>query len=99
MGRNGTVGWFTYVTGGIDLTKTTGSALTLYVDRMYAGGTLKVYALTQPVTVSEMSVDVGDLYYNSSAPVAAATLAMADQEKVIRLDLGNLLNVQPSCRQ
>src|SRR4051812_7482340 len=38
VGRNGTVGWITYVTGGTDLSQTTGASLTLYVSKVWNPG-------------------------------------------------------------
>jgi hypothetical protein len=92
VGRNGTVGWITYQTGGVDLTQTTGSAVTLYLDKIYSGGTLKVFALTQPLNLPEMGVEGVDLFYNQAAPVATASVAASDEEKILRVNLGTLLN-------
>lgn len=92
VGRNGTVGWITYVTGGVDLSHTTGSALTIYIDKVYSAGTVKVFALTQPVTLAEMDVEGSNLFYNTASPVVTTAVAASDQEKVLRLDLGTLLN-------
>ena len=92
IGQSGSVGWITYQTGGADLSLTSGSALTLFVDSVYSSGTLKVFALTQAVTPAEMDVQDTDLAYNGASPVVTLALSPSDQGKMIRLDLGSLLS-------
>lgn len=92
VGRSGSKAWLLYQTGGADLSQTTGSALTLYLDSMHSSGTLKVFSLEAAVTAQELDVDSGDLTYNDQDPVASVALVGSDQEKVIRLDLDTLLS-------
>jgi N-acetylneuraminic acid mutarotase len=95
VGRSGSLGWITYQSGGADLSLTSGSALTLYVDRVISSGTLKLFALTSAVSVAEMDVEDTDLGFNDMSPVATIALSSADDGKVIRLDLDNLLSGGP----
>src|SRR4051794_37641501 len=78
VGQSGSLGWITYQTGGATLSQTSGSALTLYVDRVIASGTLKVFALNQAVTVGEMDVEAADLDFNDLSPVVTIALTSAD---------------------
>lgn len=95
VGQSGSLGWVTYQTGGADLSITSGSSLTLYVDRVLNSGTLKVFALTSAVSVAEMDVEDTDLGFNDLAPVATIALSSADDGKIVRLDLDNLLSGGP----
>ena len=90
-----TVGWITFQTGGTDLALASGSALTVFVDRVHNPGQLKVFALRTPVTGNELDVELEDLSFNSTAPIAVLNIARSDDEKVLRIDLGNLLSRGP----
>jgi Kelch motif protein/kelch motif-containing protein len=92
VGNGGSVGWITYQTGGTSLAATTGSSLTLYLDTIYAAGTLKVFALDQAITLPETDVEIGNLDYDNMSPIATIALTSADQEKIIRLNLNTLLS-------
>ncbi|MDB5051466.1 MAG: kelch protein [Fibrobacteres bacterium] len=91
VGNGSSVGWVTFQTGGADLSLTTGSAVTLFLGHVYASGDLKVFALTQAVTVAEGSVDATHLVYNPLSPVATVSLDGSDENKIIRISLGSLL--------
>jgi N-acetylneuraminic acid mutarotase len=90
-GKYSTLAWITYQTGGVELGLTSGSALTLYLDKLHSGGTLKVFALTAPVNRPENRVRLDDLSYHPDSPVAAIGIDDDDEEKVLRIDLSDLL--------
>ena len=94
VGRAGkkSVAWLTFQTGGFDAAQVAGSVLTLHVGRVMAPGTLKVYALTSPVPKIETQVGPAHLAFNYAAPIASIALTAADCEKLIRINLGQVLN-------
>ena len=94
VGKQGkkSVAWLTFQTGGFDGAVVSGSSLTLHVSKVSAAGTLKVFALAAPVPKSEGQVWASHLNFNFSAPIASIALTGADCEKLIRLNLGQLLS-------
>jgi N-acetylneuraminic acid mutarotase len=96
VGRSGSVAWITYQTGGADLSLTTGSTLTLYLDSLTASGTLKIYPLDNALALPEMDVEAGDLDYDDGvAALDSVYLTGASQENIVRLNLGSLLASGP----
>ncbi|HKP95565.1 MAG TPA: hypothetical protein VJ385_07400, partial [Fibrobacteria bacterium] len=89
------VGWIVFQTGGSDLSLASGASLTLLAAAVHHQGTLKVFALTAPVTRPEDQVGSPQLAYDANAPVASIAVGMRDEGRIIRLNLGPLLAKGP----
>jgi Kelch motif protein len=94
VGKQGkkSVAWLTFQTGGFDGAVVAGSSLTLHVSKVSVPGTLKVFALAAPVPKNEGQVAASNLNFNFNAPIASIPLTSADCDKLIRLNLGQLLS-------
>jgi uncharacterized protein (TIGR02145 family) len=85
-GAQQSVGWITFQTQGIDVSKIASAKLVLFVNALTSPGTLQVRLLTADITAPENNVRL------TGIPVDAATassqvLGTADVEKVIQIDL------------
>ena len=85
------VAWITFQTGGSDPAQASGASLTLSVEGLHQPGTLKVYLLTSPIGVHENQVGGIDWSYNPNAPIASIPLTAANEFKIIRINLGQIL--------
>jgi hypothetical protein len=90
-GANQVVGWMTFQTQGIDMSKVTKAVVALYVKSLTAPGHLGVYGLTSPITQPENNVLFGNIAYNSASADASVSLGTSDVEKVVQLDITTLL--------
>ena len=86
------IGWITFQTQGIDMTRITKAVLALYVQALNAPGTLKVYGLTSPINMPENNVLFGNIVYASAGlPDAILSMGTSDIEKAVQLDITSLL--------
>jgi hypothetical protein len=80
------VGWITFQTQGLDVSRVTSARLVLYVANVTGPGTLQARELTTAITAPENNVRFTAI--NTSTAVAASqALGTADIEKVVQLDL------------
>jgi hypothetical protein len=85
-GAQQSVGWVTFQTQGIDMSKIASAKLLLYVKALSSPGTLQVRLLTSDITAPEKSVALASI--PSSATVTASlSLGTADIEKMAQIDL------------
>ena len=80
------VGWITFQTQGIDVSKIASAKLVLYVNAVSSLGTLQVLLLTADITAPENNVRLTDIPAQTTA-TATQMLGTADVEKVVQLDL------------
>lgn len=83
--------WIVFQNGSTDLSASSGASLTLLTDDVHHSGTLKVFALSEPVTVRENRVGPYQLAFDPEAPVAAVPVAYGNEGRILRVDLGGLL--------
>jgi len=81
-----TVGWVTFQTQGVDVSKIASAKLVLYVNALSSPGTLQALLLTADITAPENNVRLSDIQ-TQTTPAATQVLGTADVEKVVQLDL------------
>jgi hypothetical protein len=86
-GASPVVSWINYQTTGIDRATISGGILTLYVRSVITPGTLKVFSLSDPLTLPENMVKLSDIHYNAAAPLATQALTSGDVEKILQFNL------------
>jgi uncharacterized protein (TIGR02145 family) len=85
-GSQQSVGWITFQTQGIDVSKIASAKLVLYVNAMTSPGTLQAQLLNADITAPENNVRLADILAQTTA-IATQTMGTADVEKVVQLDL------------
>jgi hypothetical protein len=80
------VGWITFQTQGIDVSKIASAKLVLYVNALTSPGTLQALLLTADITAPENNVRLMDIQ-SQATPTATQILGSADVEKIVQLDL------------
>jgi len=80
------VGWITFQTQGIDVSKIASAKLVLYVNALTSPGTLQVQLLTADITAPENNVRLADIPAQTMA-IASQFLGTGDIEKAVQLDL------------
>ena len=80
------VGWITFQTQGIDVSKIASAKLVLYVNALTSPGTLQVQLLTADITAPENNVRLADIPAQTMA-TASQFLGTGDIEKAVQLDL------------
>jgi hypothetical protein len=80
------VGWITFQTQGIDVSKIASAKLVLYVNALTSPGTLQAQLLTADITAPENNVRLTDIPAQTTA-TATQMLSTMDAEKVVQLDL------------
>jgi uncharacterized protein (TIGR02145 family) len=85
-GSQQSVGWITFQTEGVDVSKIASATLALYVNTLTSPGTLQVRLLTSDITAPENNVRLAEIPA-STAITGTQALGTADVEKVIRIDL------------
>jgi hypothetical protein len=84
------VGWITFQTQGIDVSKIASAKLLLYVKSLSSRGTIEAHVLTSDISAPENNVRLSAIVFNPTA-AASAVLGTADIEKVIQFDLTALV--------
>jgi type VI secretion system secreted protein VgrG len=85
-GAQQSVGWITFQTQGIDVSKIASARLLLYVKSLNAPGTLQARLLTAGITAPENNVKQGDIPA-STAITVTQSLGTADIENITQIDL------------
>jgi uncharacterized protein (TIGR02145 family) len=85
-GAQQSVGWITFQTLGIDVTKIASAKLVLYVNSLTSPGTLQVRLLTADITAPENSVRLTAIPADVAA-TATIALTTANIEQVLQIDL------------
>jgi hypothetical protein len=85
-GAQQSVGWITFQTQGIDVSKIASAKLVLFVNALTSPGTLQAQLLTADITAPENNVRLTDIPAQTTA-TATQTLGTADVEKVVQIDL------------
>ncbi|MBD3239661.1 MAG: hypothetical protein GF331_03680, partial [Chitinivibrionales bacterium] len=89
-GSQQVTGWITFQTAGVDFSQVASATLTLYAKEVQSPGTLEVYPLTGAVSAPENTVTLASLAVGGMA-AATVSLATADVEKMIQLDVISLV--------
>lgn len=85
-GMDQVVGWFTFQTGGLDVSQIASARLTLYVKSLDSPGTLDIYPLSTEVTAPENIIALSSLTVETTS-IASVALGNNDVEKIIQLDI------------
>jgi type VI secretion system secreted protein VgrG len=85
-GAQQSVGWITFQTQGIDVSKIASARLLLYVKSLNNPGTLQARLLTAGITAPENNVKQGDIPV-STAITVTQSLGTADIEKITQIDI------------
>jgi hypothetical protein len=89
---NQVIGWMTFQTQGVDMSKVTKAVVALYVKSLTAPGHLNVFRLSSPITQPENNVLFSSIQFDMyGTPDASISLSTADVEKVVQLDITNLV--------
>lgn len=87
---NQVVGWLTFQTDSIDMSGIDRGELVLYVKAVESPGVMRVHALDSAVDNPEIHMTLADINYAVTA-TDSVSLASADIETIIRLDITSLL--------
>ena len=88
---NQSVGWITFQTQGVDVSKIASAKLVLFVNSLTSPGTLQARLLTADITAPENNVRLTSIPADV-AITASQALGTADVEKVVQLDLTAAMN-------